>query len=193
MSDEPQEIWRPIVEAPDSYEISNLGHVRSITRPRFDGRGTLQSRMMTPILNKGYPRVTLRIGGETCYRFPHIMVAAAFIGPCPDHQEVRHKNGDRANPALSNLEYGTRAQNIADCKVHGTFRNGASHLTEELVRQIASRHSDIARVLAEEYKVSISTIQHIREGRTWAHLNLPLRKSYIRSGDDHPARKGRQT
>lgn len=186
-----QEIWRPVVEAPESYEISNLGRVRSITRPRFDGRGILKSRMMTPILNQGYPRVTLRINGETYYRFPHVMVAAAFIGPCQDGQEVRHKNGDRSNPALDNLEYGTRADNIADCKRHGTFRNGASHLTEELVRQIAARPNDILRVLAEEFNVSMGTIQNIRSGRTWAHLNLPLRPSYVRRGDSHPARKGK--
>jgi hypothetical protein len=140
----------------------------------------LPERILTLILNKGYPRVTMRRKGQSFYRFAHQMVAEAFLGPRPDGQEVRHKNGDRSNPSLFNIEYGTRAQNIADCKIHGTFRNGAAHLTEEIVRQITARPEQTAASLATEFNVSVHTIINIRLGRTWAHLGLPLRGQYVR-------------
>jgi hypothetical protein len=132
------------------------------------------------ILNKGYPRVTMQRGGNTFYRFAHQMVAEAFLGPRPDGQEVRHKDGVRPNPSLFNIEYGTRAQNIADCKIHGTFRNGASHLTEEILRQITARPEQTAPSLAAEFNVSVHTIRGIRRGQTWVHLGLPLMAQYVR-------------
>lgn len=142
--------------------------MRGIERPSIAGK-TLKPKMMTTTIIKGYPRVTLRREGKTVYRHVHRLVALAFLGPCPPGQEVRHIYGDSTVAALSGLEYGTRAQNIADSKRHGTFRNGADHLTEETVREIAAS-DEKARILAEHYNVSPPTIAAIRLRRVWAHL-----------------------
>jgi hypothetical protein len=173
-SGDAHEIWCPVVGYEGFYAVSNFGRVCSISRTIIN-RGNshkLKGGILTPILNKGYQRVTMRRDGKTEYKFCHQMVAAAFIGPCPGGQEVRHKDGNRANPRLDNLEYGTRAQNIADCKEHGTFKNGAAHLTEELVREIAKRSDETNTVLGLEYGVAPSTIDNIRLGRTWKRLGV---------------------
>jgi transcriptional regulator with XRE-family HTH domain len=104
------------------------------------------------------------------------MVAEAFLGPCPKGEEVRHGDGDRTNPRLDNLSYGTRAQNIADCKIHGTFKNGSPALTETIVREIAAQRDEPAKELAKIYGVSVGAIMNIRLGRTWRHLNLPIQR-----------------
>lgn len=62
--------------------------------------------------------------GRGIHRSIHSMVAEAFIGPCPSGQEVRHKNGKRDDPRASNLEYGTRSDNVRDAIKHGTFVSG---------------------------------------------------------------------
>lgn len=162
-----KEQWLPIPGFP-GYEVSDLGRVRGIERLSIAGR-TLKAKMLAATPNRGYPRVALRREGKTFYRDVHRLVARAFLGPCPDGQEVRHIFGDSTSAALTGLEYGTRAQNIADCKRHGGFRNGADHLTETLVREIAAR-DEPARVLAEIYRVSIPTIGAIRNRHVWAHL-----------------------
>jgi hypothetical protein len=134
---------------------------------------------MTPNLNQGYPRVTMRRNGRTFYRLCHQLVMETFVGPCPDGCEVRHKDGNRGDARLSNLEYGTRADNIADAKRHGTWKNGSSHLTAAIVTEIAGciRADDSPAnllCLASRYNTSQATIYSIRAKKLWKHLRLDL-------------------
>jgi hypothetical protein len=69
----------------------------------------------------GYLSAQIRNDGKRQKFKVHILVARAFLGPAPDGQECRHKDGNRLNPCLDNLHYGTRKQNIADAIAHGTF------------------------------------------------------------------------
>lgn len=55
----------------------------------------------------------------------HRAVALAFLGEPPPGQEVRHKDGDPGNAELSNLEYGTRSENMRDAVRHGTHHETA--------------------------------------------------------------------
>lgn len=61
----------------------------------------------------------------------HRLVAAAFIGPCPDGLEVNHKDGDKKNNRVENLEYMTHRDNIIHARdVLGKrlgFPKGAKH------------------------------------------------------------------
>lgn len=65
----------------------------------------------------GYRRV--KIGTKT--HKVHRLVLQAFVGPCPDGQQVRHLDGDKENNNLRNLRYGTGAENTADKVRHGTM------------------------------------------------------------------------
>lgn len=70
----------------------------------------MSSRTCTSHLGRGHSRTV------------HSLVAAAFIGPCPQGQEVRHKDGTRTNNTADNLEYGTRTDNLRDAIRHGTWK-----------------------------------------------------------------------
>lgn len=113
------EKWRPIVGYEDRYEVSDLGWVRSLRRPG----------MLTPwAFSNGYRAVTLWDGTRYRRHSIHRLVLAAFVGPCPPGQEVRHINGDPADNHLENLAYGTRAENNADTVRHGRHhRASATH------------------------------------------------------------------
>jgi hypothetical protein len=106
--------WRPVVGWTGLYEVSSLGLVWSIRTKR-----TLKSSTAFA----GYPQVGLSLNGHGSSRRIHQLVAEAFLGPCPEGQEIRHLDGNPANNAVSNLAYGTRGDNEQDKLRHGTHHN----------------------------------------------------------------------
>lgn len=102
------ETWLPVPDYPN-YEVSDQGHVRS--RPRERTQGGL---LKTPPNAKGYPEVHLYSGTVRRTWHVHVLVARAFLGPCPDGLEVRHLDDNKADPTLPNLVYGTRSENVLD-------------------------------------------------------------------------------
>lgn len=102
------------------YEVTTTGEVISL--PRTRGRALLPGRILQQIPHPrfGYMRVSLSREGVVSVRSVHSLVTEAFIGPRPLGHEVRHLDGNPANNRLSNLTYGTRAQNEADKRAHGT-------------------------------------------------------------------------
>ena len=113
MNDPTSVRWLP-VPGHDAYQVSELGQVRS---RRLDPRGKLMHP--APQAN-GYLTVFLGRGHKF---YVHQLVALAFIGPCPEGQECRHRDRDRSNNAAANLLYGTRSDNMRDAVRHGTIRN----------------------------------------------------------------------
>lgn len=117
--------WRPVVGYESTYEVSNTGVVRSLDRR--DGRGAwIRGRVLKTCPNfGGYPHVKLALNGTARGAAVHVLVAAAFLGPRPDGLQVHHRDGDRTNPNIDNLEYGTTAKNALDSVRHGTHANAA--------------------------------------------------------------------
>lgn len=101
-----KEVWTPI-EGYEGYEVSNLGRVRSTDRKIIykDGRTRMQKgRMLRPeICKNGYLYVNLGRKGRA--KTVHRLVAKAFL-PNPDNLPcVNHKDENKANPRLENLEF----------------------------------------------------------------------------------------
>lgn len=170
-------MWKDIPGWEDRYQVSNTGRVRSKDMPCRAAHGSVAIRkgrelVLTP---KGgrYLCVTLTAPtGERKQCFVHDLVLLAFVGPKPGGMLVRHLDDNNKHNWLSNLVYGTHAENMADKAKHGKMK-GAKHpaakLTPVAVRYIrASPATGIA--LAEAFGVSPSQISAIRTRKTWAHL-----------------------
>ena len=171
-----RENWKPVAGHEDAYEVSDLGRVRSVARSvpvtLADGRVTqrrLPGKLLAPGLDSsGYLSVQLgRKGGSVRV---HWLVLAAFVGPAPEGAQRLHNDGSRVNNALPNLRYGTRSENMQDL-----FRHGQRALTADQVELIRERkaagfkHND-KKKLAAEFGVSISTINDVAAGRTYAYV-----------------------
>lgn len=101
MTESMPEEWRPAPGHPD-YDVSSLGRVRSRKRGRV--------RIMRPFTDKlGYVR--LQMDGEKVS--VHRAVAEAWHGPCPEGLEVDHINDISTDNRPENLQYITRAENVA--------------------------------------------------------------------------------
>lgn len=81
-------------------------------------------RQLKPWLNRtGYAFVSLRLDGRKRATLVHRLVALVFKGPARG-PEVRHIDGDPKNNHVSNLEWGTHAENMADMVRHGRSQRG---------------------------------------------------------------------
>ncbi len=156
------------------YEVSNLGRVRS-----WAPRGGDMRHLMRPCFKPTEPRLlkpgrsssgylSVSFGRQYGSQSVHILVAAAFLGPCPQGQECRHKDDNRANPRASNLEYGTRTQNIIDSVNRGRW-NRPRKVTKAEVIDIRKQalHGVPHHVIASQYGLSRSSVQAGVTGRLW--------------------------
>lgn len=99
-----KERWLSIVGWEDIYEISNYGRVRR--------QGCEPKK--TTVGKQGYPVVSLNRPGVQVLRTVHTLVLEAWIGVKQHGQEARHKNHNRLDCRLDNLEWGSSADNSLD-------------------------------------------------------------------------------
>ena len=110
------EIWESVVGFEGSYEISNLGRVKGLSR-RVDtihGRSwyTKERILSTHYLKEGYEIVTLSMNGDDRKYLVHRLVAEAFLGDAGKHMQVNHIDENRQNNKLENLEWVTPKVNV---------------------------------------------------------------------------------
>lgn len=93
-----KEIWKDVVGYEGLYQVSNMGRVRSFKRGKV--------RVLKPNTNKrGYLHVVLSKNNSLKTLRIHRLVAQAFL-PNPNNlPQVNHKDEDKTNNIVTNLEY----------------------------------------------------------------------------------------
>lgn len=107
------EIWRPVLEFENRYEVSNYGRVRSLARCNEKLKHICYPERMMKLhvhTNK-YQVVWLRRPGVHKKFYVHRLVAVAFLDPVDGKDYVNHKDKDRLNNHIDNLEYMTHQEN----------------------------------------------------------------------------------
>jgi hypothetical protein len=172
------EIWKEVYGFPH-YEVSNLGHVRSKDKfiyqkdPHGNGVKVLRKgREITGGLDPdGYRHVLLYYssGGNRWTAKVHRLVANAFI-PSERHTDllqVNHKDGNKQNNAVENLEWVTSQENITHAQRLGLRK-----------ARLIARKDLITGETLEEYE---TTIQIKEQGFRADHVKdccLGKRKSH---------------
>lgn len=118
-----EEQWRDVVSRGGvyvgRYQVSDQGKVRAA--PNSSVKGMKPGRILFQSKDdRGYPQCELYADGKGSTIKVHRLVAEAFLGPRSDGMTVNHMDGNKANNALENLEYVTRAENTrhAYCHTH---------------------------------------------------------------------------
>ena len=171
-----EEAWAPVKGFESIYEVSTLGHIRSLDRPqRVRGNGiSLQKGQILKQWKQGnYMYCDLRKPGIKEKARIHVVVLETFVCPRPDGMIACHNNGDSTDNRLCNLRWGTHEENAADKIAHGTHLYGEScpksKLTEAQAIAILQSLKSYSAI-AKEFRVCKSTVTHIKTGRNWPHL-----------------------
>lgn len=105
------------------YEVSNFGNVRSLSRMTLGRWGTMKlspgRNIAGELLKFGYKRVQLSKDGKHKHALVHRLVALAFLKPVESKAQVNHKDSNRSNNHVSNLEWCTPKENTAHGVKHG--------------------------------------------------------------------------
>ena len=159
------EDWRRIEGWP--YEASSLGRVRR----SVSSNGTKAGRVLKPsLMPKGYLKITLTDRYRRRCVKVHSVVCLVFLGPRPSGKQVNHKDFNKANNAIGNLEYVSPSQNIRHAIASGIGRGEAHHsstLTEAAVREIRTSPESV-RFLADKYHAHRNHIGNIKRRTAWA-------------------------
>lgn len=169
--------WADIPGWETRYQISENGDVRSKDMQvgaKGGGKAVRKGRVLAPVRkNNGYLCVTLTDGVNRPQIAIHRLVARAFIGECPIGLHVLHGDGNKENNCVSNLRYGTPAENHEDTKRHGRRRlgerNPVSKLDTEAVLHIRESSRACAE-LAKMYEITAAHVSAIRRRRVWRHI-----------------------
>jgi hypothetical protein len=109
--------WKPVKDYEGIYEVSDQGEVRRIK----GGKGTRVGTCLKPkTSNRGYQEVCLCRSTKKKMHLVHRLVATAFFGD--SDLQVNHKNFDKTDNRLSNLEWVTPEENMAHAIDGGHYR-----------------------------------------------------------------------
>lgn len=162
------ERWIKCFGFPD-YEVSDFGRIRNIHTNKI-----LKSHR----LNTGYLGITIYLKKRRVHKMLHILIVRSFRGLPQPGFETNHKDSDRMNCALSNLEYVTHGQNIKHgydygfkIKPKGSL-HGCAKLSEHDILAIRNlvQNGIKQRAIAEQYRIDQSSVSLIISGRTWNHI-----------------------
>ena len=166
------ENWKPVYGYEDIYHVSDHGRVK-----RLVGKRSRNERLLKPgVMTVGYLFVALCKNGVPKIHSIHRLVARAFIGPCPDGHEVNHKNFNRIDNHISNLEYMTKAENIrhgnAKPKKHTSLRGPMLPnvvLTEDQVRKIRTlgKTGEKGKDIATQLEIKRYLVYSVLSNKSW--------------------------
>lgn len=181
-------MWKKI-DGANSYEVNELGQVRSIDRFVRQWNGVAfcdiphKGRILKVKLIRGYENVSIVYdNGQRRMRQVHRLIMET-LNPIEGMEklQVNHKDGIKNNNKLENLEWCTSAENVRHAHATGLIKskraqngekNNLSKLTDEKVVKILDMIKNGARnpEIADLFGVKENTISNIRKGHTWKHI-----------------------
>lgn len=157
------------------YRVGSDGSIWSMKSrkdPNATRAGNWQRLKLTQ-RKSGYITACFRIGKKNYVRYVHHLVLEAFVGPRPDGMECCHGIGGASDNSVENLRWGTKAENFADKRLHGTrlfgSRNWNAKLTERdipLIRALAGEGVEQS-IIAHAWGIGNSTVQEIVNRSRW--------------------------
>lgn len=130
------EVWRDIEGYTGLYQVSSWGRVKSLERMRWCGNGgyyKMQERILKPSKNKKYLRVYLYKEGAYKWYLIHRLVAKAFLPNPSNLPIINHKDENKLNNNVNNLEWCSYSYN-------NSYNNRAKKVGEKRGKAVVGVH-----------------------------------------------------
>ncbi len=172
------EEWRDIPGYEGFYAVSTFGRVKRLARQRIGTRNNLviiKERIKEPYPQEdGYLQIGLSKNGKKTSFLLHRLVGITFI-PGDHSLEINHKDFERTNCRVGNLEWETRQGNVDYSHKNGRFlfkeARGITKLSTSDVIEIRTIGRLVSRkILSERYGVTTTNIGAIQRGLLWRHV-----------------------
>lgn len=168
------EIWKEIKGYEGLYAISNLGRVKRLISFKCKVERFLKPHISTT----GYYFVGLYKDAFGRNIKIHRLIATHFIDNPNNLPFINHKDGDKLNNSIQNLEWVTAKENCNHAKENNLHNiSGSKHfasiLTEEKVLEIRKnyplRKTNVIK-FAASYGIAKPTLMDIMARKRWAHI-----------------------
>lgn len=161
------------------YKINELGTIVAYPKTFMNNGNLLFKKGYTVSVSEdssGYLKATLRdAGGNKSAPKVHRLVAETFLGDRPDGMEINHKDGNKLNNNVSNLEYISHKDNVIHAFDTGLNNNYAgnhvfSKLTKDNVIEMRNDKHNTNAHYAKKFNVNSGTISRARRGESWKRI-----------------------
>lgn len=150
------EEWKDIKGYEGFYEVSNTGKIRSLDhyiRQKNNSKKLHKGKILNTWSDKiGYIVVGLNKYNKYKIKKVHRLVAEAFIPNPENKSDVNHKDGNKANNCVNNLEWNTRAENMQHAyntglsKPYWTGKRGWYSTTGRPIKQIDMKTGETIKI-----------------------------------------------
>ena len=157
-----------------SHPAYTISHTGEITNP--NGK-ILRSRLN----NKGYPMITLTIGGKE-HSLVSRLVAKTFLTNPEEKRCVCHKDNNPLNNDVRNLYWGTHKENtqqaLKEGRLYQLIKKGENRTIRLPVTDVLFIRKNKTKLslpsLAQEFNVAVSTIKSIIDNKTYKNSYYQL-------------------
>ena len=163
------EIWKDICGYEGIYQVSNQGRIKSLERwVERKGQGPKFIPETIIRLKEGeYYRVNLHKNGTAKTFLVHRIVAITFLSNPYDYKIVNHKDGNKHNNSVANLEFCTSQENNRHAKACGLQVNNLNGLAETNAKN---------SLIVQCYKNGklLHTANNSKQMAVWLKEHMPL-------------------
>jgi len=170
------EAWKDIEGYEGLYQISSNGRLKALSKQVFPSTHpwrirSYPERIVDLLQNEcGYNFYYLSKGGTSSKRTIHRLVAKAFMANPLNKPHVNHKNGNKIDNNISNLEWATPKENMVHARRNGLIKCGENAANAKLTNKQAEdiRNSvEGPLALSKKYNVTQTIIINIRQNKTY--------------------------
>ena len=179
------EVWKTIQNYGGLYQVSNTGKVRDL------------KNHIKPVYknNKGYECLSLYYNGKTYHPTVHRLVAKAFIPNPNNYDQINHKDCNKENNSVENLEWCNQRYNYDEGMKTFQYSKNEEHYFAKL------KNSDIPIIyelyklgftratVAKIFNVRPSSLEAIEKGISYRELGYNFKAIKLTKYKDLPNKK----